>query len=227
MDERCCYVCGRHRGERCKVQETPLQRVGQIKGLCLRPEIPQIDKMRVKRIFNTARALPRMSWEPVNLFNLWQRSLGPVSGRDQVTFKKTDLSLFKQRWRSKRLVRAYHGDYIQEKRFKRWWLPELLPDIRTRRPNKATELLRIANRPKDALKHEEDAKAQDEALARAPVGSLMFQEIERRLDTLVFRACFASSIYKARQLVLHGHVKLNGAKVRSKENSKLVTDRLF
>lgn len=182
-------------------------------------EIPEIDKMRGKRIFNTARALPRMSWEPVNLFNLWQRSLGPVSGKDQVTFKKTDLSLFKQRWRSKRLVRAYHGDYIQEKRFKRWWLPELLPDIRTRRPNKATELLRIANRPKDALKHEEDAKAQDEALARAPVGSLMFQEIERRLDTLVFRACFANSIYKARQLVLHGHVQLNGAKVRSREFS--------
>lgn len=47
----------------------------------------------------------------------------------------------------------------------------------------------------------------------APVGSLMFQEVERRIDTIVFRSCFAESIYEARRLVVHGYVRLNGRKV--------------
>lgn len=46
-----------------------------------------------------------------------------------------------------------------------------------------------------------------------PVGSLMFGEIERRIDTVIFRACFAESIYEARRLVIHGDVMLNGKKV--------------
>ena len=47
----------------------------------------------------------------------------------------------------------------------------------------------------------------------APVGSLMFSEVERRIDTIVFRSCFAHSIYEARRLIIHGDVKLNGKKV--------------
>lgn len=46
-----------------------------------------------------------------------------------------------------------------------------------------------------------------------PVGSLMFSEVERRIDTVIFRACFAESIYEARRLVVHGDVLLNGKKV--------------
>lgn len=37
--------------------------------------------------------------------------------------------------------------------------------------------------------------------------------LERRLDTVVQRAGFASSRAQARQLVLHGHVRVNGRKV--------------
>jgi ribosomal protein S4 len=44
----------------------------------------------------------------------------------------------------------------------------------------------------------------------SPVGTLMFSEVERRLDTLIFRACFARSIYEARHYVVGGNVKLNG-----------------
>jgi len=47
----------------------------------------------------------------------------------------------------------------------------------------------------------------------APVGSLMFTEVERRLDVFVFRCCFAHSVYEARRLVIHGYVTLNGKKV--------------
>jgi ribosomal protein S4 len=34
----------------------------------------------------------------------------------------------------------------------------------------------------------------------------MFSEVERRFDTLAFRACFAESLYEARRLILHGDV---------------------
>ena len=47
----------------------------------------------------------------------------------------------------------------------------------------------------------------------APVGSLMFSEVERRIDVFLFRACFAHSVYEARRLVIHGNVMLNGKKV--------------
>lgn len=47
-----------------------------------------------------------------------------------------------------------------------------------------------------------------------PVGSLMFSEVERRIDVVIFRACLAHSVYDARRMVIHGHVLLNGKKVR-------------
>jgi small subunit ribosomal protein S4 len=36
--------------------------------------------------------------------------------------------------------------------------------------------------------------------------------LERRLDAIVYRAKFAPTIFAARQLVSHGHVRVNGAK---------------
>jgi len=47
----------------------------------------------------------------------------------------------------------------------------------------------------------------------APVGSLMFSEVERRLDVFLFRCCFVHSVYEARRLIIHGYVTLNGRKV--------------
>lgn len=49
----------------------------------------------------------------------------------------------------------------------------------------------------------------------APVGSLMFMEVERRIDVVVFRSCFTHSVYEARRLVIHGNVMLNGKVVRT------------
>ena len=37
--------------------------------------------------------------------------------------------------------------------------------------------------------------------------------LERRLDTLIYRAKFAITVFSARQLINHGHVKVNGKKV--------------
>ena len=37
--------------------------------------------------------------------------------------------------------------------------------------------------------------------------------LERRLDAIVYRAKFSTTIFSARQLINHGHVKVNGKKV--------------
>ena len=49
--------------------------------------------------------------------------------------------------------------------------------------------------------------------AKGPTGENLIVMLERRLDNVVNRAGFASSRAQARQLVLHGHVIVNGRKV--------------
>ena len=156
------------------------------------------------------------SWSPQNLYNLYRRSLGDEAKKAQWT--RTTVSLFSQRWQSKALVRAYHGDVIPEKIFKRWYLPKVLPDVRPRARRTAdveqAGLARWAK--KDTVAElEEKIREEEEAKGLAPVGSLMFTEIERRIDVVIFRACLAPSVYEARRLVVHGSVLLNGKKVRS------------
>jgi small subunit ribosomal protein S4 len=45
-----------------------------------------------------------------------------------------------------------------------------------------------------------------------PTGEILLQMLECRLDTLVYRLGFAASIPAARQLVVHGHILVNGFK---------------
>ena len=47
--------------------------------------------------------------------------------------------------------------------------------------------------------------------------------LERRLDTIIYRAKFATTVFSARQLINHGHVKVNGKKVNIP--SYLVSDK--
>ena len=47
--------------------------------------------------------------------------------------------------------------------------------------------------------------------------------LERRLDTVIYRAKFATTVFSARQLINHGHVKVNGKKVNIP--SYLVTEK--
>jgi len=44
-------------------------------------------------------------------------------------------------------------------------------------------------------------------------GANLLEELERRLDNVVYALGFAASRAQARQLVLHGHVQVNGKKV--------------
>ena len=47
--------------------------------------------------------------------------------------------------------------------------------------------------------------------------------LERRLDTVIYRAKFAVTVFSARQLINHGHIKVNGKKVNIP--SCLVTEK--
>ncbi len=53
--------------------------------------------------------------------------------------------------------------------------------------------------------------------SRSPgqTGQFFLRRLELRLDNIVRRLGFATSLHTARQLVLHGHVKVNGKKVDS------------
>jgi len=44
-------------------------------------------------------------------------------------------------------------------------------------------------------------------------GEILLQMLERRLDNVVFRSCFASSRPEARQMVKHNNIAVNGTKV--------------
>ncbi|KAF9259250.1 alpha-L RNA-binding motif-containing protein [Marasmius fiardii PR-910] len=173
--------------------------------------------MRDVNVFNIARSYPRMSWSPKNLYNLWQRSQGPK--KRELVFKDTQQTLFQQRWKSKAAIRAYHGDYIPEKIFKRWYLPDNIPDVRPRKAIMADDksmLEEYAGRKQREKEYEED----EQRRGMAPVGSLVLAEVERRIDVVVFRSCFAHSIYEARRLVVHGNVLLNG-KRHTNANTRL------
>ncbi|TCD63161.1 mitochondrial 37S ribosomal protein nam9 [Steccherinum ochraceum] len=150
--------------------------------------------MRDPNVYNFRRALPRMSWDPRNLFNLWRRSVGPLAREAQ--WKDSSLTVFQQRWIAKRLVRGYHGDFVNEKIFKRWYLPTTLPDVRQHRGRAGAQKSVMLGKwaKKDAMVDLVTKKQEEEdGRGLAPVGSLMFTELERRIDIVIFRACLAHS----------------------------------
>ncbi|KAI7849925.1 hypothetical protein BDC45DRAFT_447776 [Circinella umbellata] len=97
----------------------------------------------------------------------------------------TKLTLYQQKWIGKRETRAYHGDEITERQFKAKFFNPKLPTVN-------------------------NGSSQQ---AHPPVPVLTFAELERRLDFIVFRSNFCPSIYAARQLCVHGKVKVNGKKL--------------
>ena len=48
---------------------------------------------------------------------------------------------------------------------------------------------------------------------KGDTGENLIGLLERRLDTVVFRAKFVATMFAARQFINHGHVKVNGRRV--------------
>ena len=60
---------------------------------------------------------------------------------------------------------------------------------------------------------EDFERGRDGRRLKTPYMHMAFHPLERRLDTAIFRALFASSTKQARQFVVHGAVKVNGKKM--------------
>jgi len=48
---------------------------------------------------------------------------------------------------------------------------------------------------------------------KGPTGENLMRLLERRLDNMVYRAGFAATIWAARQMVVHGHINVNGRRL--------------
>jgi ribosomal protein S4 len=96
-------------------------------------------------------------------------------------------TVFQQKWIAKRELRAYHNPLISEKQF-------------------------LARHFKTKINLQHLSKADAEKVP--PIQAVGFgAELEKRVDVIVFRSHFASSIWEARRLVVDGHVSVNGEKV--------------
>lgn len=62
--------------------------------------------------------------------------------------------------------------------------------------------------------------------SKEQTGHALLKLLETRLDNLVYRAGFASSIRQARQMVVHGHILVNGHKVDRPSYEVLIGDEL-
>ncbi|KZF23405.1 30S ribosomal subunit S4 [Xylona heveae TC161] len=144
----------------------------------------------------------RQSWNKINLYNI-ARSRPLSTGH---------LTFFQQKWAAKAAARAYHGEQIREKQWQRMFSRRLASVV----PMDHRYLARFDGSEQAAGRGSGLDPKPDERVrpvARTPYMNMTFAPIERRLDTAIFRALFASSTRQARQMVVHGFVKVNGKKM--------------
>jgi|SRR5690242_8177445 len=126
--------------------------------------------------------------------------------------KRPDLgrTFFQQKWTAKADTRAYHGEQIREKKWARLFkrsIPAVVPmDHKYLARHDGSE--QAAGRGAGA-----DSRDRARSPPMTPYMQMAYYPIERRLDTAVFRALFASSVRQARQFCVHGLVKVNGKKM--------------
>src|SRR6202140_4767223 len=61
---------------------------------------------------------------------------------------------------------------------------------------------------------------------KGDTGATMIALLERRLDTIIYRAKFVPTVFAARQFVSHGHVLVNGKRVNIPSYSVKVGDKV-
>ncbi|KAI9167210.1 37S ribosomal protein NAM9 [Paramyrothecium foliicola] len=193
---------------------------------------------RPKNLYNLTRPKLRASWNKFNLFNIARGAGREPTVRGTPTF-------FQQKWAAKAKTRAYHGEHIAEKKWKRLFSHRLQaavdmpPEYLAANDGSEQATGRgqgLAGSQINALSYSKvpgvsstDKKLRvtrlgpafgdpNALLARThpdmtPHMQMVFAPLERRLDTAVFRALFASSVRQARQFIVHGAVMVNGKKM--------------
>ncbi|KAL8853863.1 MAG: hypothetical protein Q9221_001334 [Calogaya cf. arnoldii] len=158
--------------------------------------------MRAKRPYGLKRPKIRQAWKKYNLYNLSRAEAPNTNTR----------TFFQQKWSAKSEARAYHGETVKEKQWQRMFRRR----IRSVVPMDHNQLARSdgyeqAEGRGSGLEPHPDNKPRP--FPKTPYMNMTFAPLERRLDTAIFRAMFASSTRQARQFVVHGDVKVNGKKM--------------
>lgn len=100
------------------------------------------------------------------------------------------MTLYQQKWRAKQETRAYHSEHLKESRWKTLFNPKL---------ESVAQL---------------DASLKGVEVANTPLVLQTYAVLEKRLETALFRAMFASSVRQARQFIKSGDVFVNGVTIR-------------
>ncbi|KAL7949897.1 hypothetical protein V8C42DRAFT_308923 [Trichoderma barbatum] len=186
------------------------------------------------RFYSLARPKLRQSWNKYNLYNLYRQTGREPQIRGTPTF-------FQQKWAAKAKTRSYHGEHIPEKKWVRLFSRRLLSAVDMppeylaahdgseqaagRGSGLTTSKITAETFSKvPALSTQERSRRRplfgdvnkllsDQFNNMTPYMQMTFAPLERRLDTAVFRALFASSVRQARQFVIHGAVTVNGKKM--------------
>lgn len=133
----------------------------------------------------------------------------------------SERTYFQQKWTAKALTRAYHGEQIREKQWQRMFRRHMASVV----PMDHVYLAQHDGSEQAAGRGsgvDVDPRQQPKPFPRTPYMNMVYAPTERRLDTAIFRALFASSTRQARQFVVHGAVKVNGKRVGSSYMSFLV-----
>ncbi|KAH7371151.1 hypothetical protein BKA66DRAFT_470250 [Pyrenochaeta sp. MPI-SDFR-AT-0127] len=156
---------------------------------------------RKKPRFHSLKKLNvRQNWSRWSLYALSQLKAPNVTTR----------TYFQQKWTAKASTRAYHGEQIREKKWKRQFSRNLPAVV-----GMDHRYLARHDGSEQAAGRGAGADTQDKARTppMTPYMQMAYYPLERRLDTAIFRAMFASSVRQARQFVVHGLVKVNGKKM--------------
>ncbi|KAI9841540.1 MAG: mitochondrial 37S ribosomal protein nam9 [Sclerophora amabilis] len=153
-----------------------------------------------KKFHGLKRIKLRQSWNKYNLYNLSRAK----------NLATENMTYFQQKWQSKSSTRAYHGEQIREKHWKGMFRPRMASVV----PMDHAYLARYDGSEQAAGRGSGlETKDKIRPIQRTPYMNMVYAPMERRLDTAIFRALFASSTRQARQFVVHGFVKVNGKKM--------------
>jgi ribosomal protein S4 len=108
------------------------------------------------------------------------------------------------------MLRSYHGEQVREGQWERIFSRKLRSVVPMNPGYLARNDGSIESAGRGSGLEKEKATPRPAAI---PYMQMAFAPLERRLDTAIFRALFASSARQARQFVVHGAVKVNGKKV--------------
>jgi ribosomal protein S4 len=121
------------------------------------------------------------------------------------------MTYFQMKFAAKQHSRAYHGETIKEKHWRRMFRPDSRSVVSMTPGDLANwdGSDQAAGRGSGLQKR----AGREFRLTKVPYMNMVYHQTERRLDTAIFRALFASSTRQARQFCVHGAVKVNGKKV--------------